>query len=229
MGWLIALGIVAALAAMPLGISIRYDAGGPWVRAKIGPVPVMLYPRPKKGRNEKTEEKPKGQKPEQKAPAKKQPATEAKRKQKPRPESKPKPEPAKEQGGSWKDFLPLVRVLLNFLGDLRRKLRVKVLEMKLIMAAEDPCDLAVNYGRAWAAVGSLMPQLERLFVIKKRDVQVECDFTASETKVIARVDLIITLGRTLALAARYGFRALNEFLNIKNKRKGGAENEPKSS
>ena len=70
MGWLIALGIVAALAAMPLGISIRYDAGGPWVRAKIGPVPVMLYPRPKKGRNEKTEEKPKGQKPEQKAPAK---------------------------------------------------------------------------------------------------------------------------------------------------------------
>lgn len=60
----------------------------------------------------------------------------------------------------------MVKVALNFLGDFRRKLRVNRLELKLILAGGDPCDLAVNYGRAWTAVGNLMPQLERLFVIK---------------------------------------------------------------
>ena len=67
-----------------------------------------------------------------------------------------------------------------------------------------------------------MPQLDRLFVIRKRDVEVECDFTASETTVIARVDITITLGRLLALVTVYGIRAVKEFLNFQKKRKGGA-------
>ena len=102
------------------------------------------------------------------------------------------------------------------------------LELKLRRAGGDPCDLAVNYGRAWAAVGNLMPRLERLFVIKKRDVEVECDFTASETLVIARLDLTVTPGRLLGLAIVYGVRALKEFLRLQKKRKGGATHEPDS-
>jgi hypothetical protein len=94
--------------------------------------------------------------------------------------------------------------------------------MKLIMAGGDPCDLAINYGKAWAAVGNLMPHLENLFVIKKRDVEVECDFAASDTLIFVHLDITITLGRLLALAVVYGIRALKEFLNIINKRKGGA-------
>ena len=97
-----------------------------------------------------------------------------------------------------------------------------MLELKLIMAADDPCDLAVNYGRAWAAVGNLMPRLERVLVIKKRDIEVECDFEANQTRVIARLDLTITLGRIIGTAVVYGVEALIEFLKIKNKRKGGA-------
>jgi len=90
------------------------------------------------------------------------------------------------------------------------------------MAGGDPCDLAVNYGRAWAAVGNLLPRLERVLIIKKRDIQIECDFTADSTLVTARLDLTITLGRLFAMVAVNGFRALKEFLKIKKKRKGGA-------
>jgi hypothetical protein len=96
------------------------------------------------------------------------------------------------------------------------------LELKLILAGDDPCDLATNYGRAWAALGNLWPKLEEWFEIRKREVEIECDFTAGETLVIARVDLSITLGRLISLAVVYAVRALKEFLNIKNKRKGGA-------
>ena len=128
-----------------------------------------------------------------------------------------------KKGGSLTDFLPFVKLALDFLGDFRRKLRMKELYLRLILASDDPCDLAVNYGKTWTAVGNFLPALERWFVIKKRDVEVKCDFTASETKVIARVEITITLGRLLSLAAVYGFRGIKEFLVFRNKRKGGAE------
>jgi len=67
-----------------------------------------------------------------------------------------------------------------------------------------------------------MPRLESWFVIKKRDIEVECDFTAPETLVYAYLDLTITLGRLLSLVVVYGVRAVIEYLNIKKKRKGGA-------
>ena len=96
------------------------------------------------------------------------------------------------------------------------------LEVKLVMAGGDPCDLAMNYGKAWTAIGNLLPRLENVLVIKKRDIDVECDFVASKTTIYVRLDLTITLGRILAIAVVYGFRAIVEFLKIKNKRKGGA-------
>ena len=99
---------------------------------------------------------------------------------------------------------------------------MKQLYLRLILASSDPCDLAVNYGKTWAAVGNLQPVLNRIFVIKKQDIEVECDFTADETLVIARLDITITLGRLLSLVAVYGFRAVKEFLKFKKKRKGGA-------
>ena len=213
MGWWIALGVVVLLAVLPLGVSVRYNSEGPLVRVIAGPVRITVFPLPKK------EKKKKEKKPEAAAQV---PASEPAPRN-PEPPPKPKEEkPREEKGGSFLDFLPLVKIALDFLGDFRRKLRLDVLELKLIMAGGDPANLAINYGRAWAALGNLMPHLERLFVIKKRDIEVECDFTGTETLIIARLELTITLGRILSLVVVYAIRALKEFLKIKKKRKGGA-------
>lgn len=214
MGWLITLGVVVLLAVLPLGVSVKYNSEGPLVRVIAGPVRFTVFPLPKK---EKKEKKKKPEVPSAEAPAPEPPP------QNPPPPPKPKEEkPKEEKGGSILDFLPLVQLVFRFLGDFRRKLRLNNLELKLIMAGGDPANLAINYGRAWAAVGNLMPHLERLFVIKNRDIEVECDFTGSETLVIARLDLTITLGRILSLVFVYAIRALMEFIKIKKKRKGGA-------
>ena len=214
MGWWITLGIVFFLAIFPLGVCVKYDSAGALVAILAGPVKIVLYPRKKKTKkHENKKNQPAEQTDTQSQPAPKNPEP-------PKPEKKK--EPDKKTGGSWTDFLPLVKEVIHFLGDFRRKLRLNRLELKLIMASDDPCDLAVNYGRTWAAVGNLMPQLERFFVIKKRTVEVECDFTASETLVIARLDITITLGRLLAAAVKFGVRALIQFLKIQKKRKGGA-------
>ena len=208
MGWVIFFTVVLLLAILPLGVFVSYDEDGVLVKIVAGPVKITLFPRPKK---EKKSEK-KSKKKSSASPAE----------QLPKPPQPPKQIPEKKKGGSWTDFLPLVQVALDFLGSFRRKLRINQLELKLTMAGDDPCDLAVNYGRAWAAVGNLMPQLERLFVIKKRNIEVACDFTASQTLVKFRSEVTITLGRLVSLAVVYGIRVFREFWKIKTKRKGGA-------
>lgn len=201
MGWLTAAAVLILLGCLPLGVRGIYAAFGPTADLLIGPVKIRLFPGKKKD---------KAKKPKQEKEKKAVTKTE-------------KTEPKKEDktGGSFTDFLPLVKVATDFLGDFRRKLRIKRLNMYLCMAGGDPCDLAINYGRAWAAVGNLIPQLERLFVIKKRDIQVGCDFTQPQTTIYVRADITITLGRLLGLSVRYGWRALKEYLKIVNKRKDG--------
>ena len=214
MGWLITLGIVFLLAVLPLGVQIRYNSEGMVLKVIAGPIKITLLPRPQKEKKEKKKKEPK---------KKATPAEEENLPKPPQPPKAPKEKKAKgEKGGSLTDFLPLVKVALDFLGDFRRKLRLDNLYLRLILAADDPCDLAVNYGRAWTAVGNLIPQLEKWFVIKKRDVEVECDFEASEILVIAHLDLTITLGRLLAAVVKFAVRALIEYLKLKKKRKGGA-------
>ena len=218
MGWYITLGILCLLAILPLGASVSYDEDGAVVKIIAGPVRITLFPRPKK----KKKDKKKDEAPKAKTEKPKKKAKPAGKKETSAPAAPAEEAPKKQKGGSVTDFLPLVKVLLDFLGDFRRKLRVNVLELKVILAGDDPCDLAVNYGRAWAAVGNLLPRLEQAFVIKKRDIQVECDFTETKTAIIARLDLTITLGRLLTAVFVFVFHALVEFLKIMNKRKGGA-------
>ena len=208
MGWLIFLAILILLAILPLGASVLYDEDGVRVRIVAGPLKIQVFPLKKKPKKDKKKDKPKKEKQKKPTPEPGEPGV------------KKQPE---KKGGSWKDFLPFVRVGLDFLNDLRRKLRVNELKLHLTMAGDDPCDLAINYGRMNASLAALIAQLERVLVIKKRDVHIDCDFTASETVILARLDLTITLGRILSIAVRYGVRGLTTFLKIKKQREGGAD------
>ena len=123
------------------------------------------------------------------------------------------------KGGSYRDFIPVARAIFDFLGQFRRKLRVRDLQLKLTLSGEDPCDLAINYGRAWAGLGALIPQLERLFVIKKRDLSLDCDFAGDKTRIYAKVIVTITVGRTLYLLSRHGIKVIKELLELKNYKK----------
>ena len=209
MGWGIFFACLVVLALLPLGIRGSYDQTGFTVRVIAGPVKITLFPRKNRKRKPKTaDSSEKTTEETTKAPSeKKRPKTE-------------KDEPGMQSGGSLERFVPWIRLALDFLGALRRKIRLDNLYLHVVLAGDDPCDLAVNYGRAWAAVGDLLPKLERIFVIRKRDIQVGCDFAAEKITVAARGDMTMTLGRTLCLGTIYGIRALKIFLTMK--REGGA-------
>ena len=207
MGWLITLVILIILAWIPLGATARYDSAGLALKIIAGPARIQILPKKQKADKK---EKPKKEKP----PTKKKPA-----------EKKAEEPQKQEKGGPITDFLPLVKTALDFLNAFRKKLRIDHLYCNLILAGDDPCDLAMNYGKANAAMGNLLPQLERCFVIKKRDIKIQCDFESSQTVIIARADLTITLGRLLWILVRYGLRALKQYLTLKNMRKGGKHHE----
>ena len=211
MGWLIALAVITGLAILPLGASVLYTESGVGVWLVVGTVRIRLYPaKKKKSGDSQKEKKKKEPKPEPESAAHK------------KARKKAAAMAGEESGGSWKKFLPLVRIGLDFLGELRRKIRVRRLELKLTMAGDDPCDLAVNYGRANASMGTLLAALDRAFVIQKQQVDIRCDFAAEEMTVYARLDVTLTLGRATALAVRYGVRGLKAYLNLSKIRKGGA-------
>ena len=210
MGWGIFFVCLLVLAWIPLGIRVSYGEAGFEARVIAGPVKITLFPRKKRKKKPKTTDS------SEKTTEETTKASSEKKR--PKTETTGKDEPGMQSGGSLDRFVPWIRLALDFLGALQRKIRLDNLYLHVVLAGDDPCDLAVNYGRAWAAVGDLLPKLERIFVIRKRDIQVGCVFAAEKITVAARGDMTITLGRTLCLGVIYGIRALKIIL----KRKGGA-------
>ena len=125
--------------------------------------------------------------------------------------------------GNLQNFWLTVRTILQFLEEFRKKIHVKNLEIQLVLAGDDPSDLAVNYGRTWAAVGSLIPVLEHYLTIKKQNIQVKCDFEAEQTQIFARLDATISLIRAVHLLSKHGIKSIKQLLELKKLRKGGAE------
>ena len=195
---LVIFAVLVLIGCIPVGVDARYSADGVFLMAKLGPFLLQLLPQ-------KPKKKPKKRKPQQKQP-KKTPA-------KAEPQEK-KPNPL--LSGGVDGLMQLLDLAFDTLGDLRRKLRVNELTLYvLIGGADDPAKAAMGYGRAWAAIGAITPSLERLFVIKKRDIRPALDYTISNTQIDAHLVTTITIGRSLALA----LRACIRFLKILNERK----------
>ena len=195
---LVIFAVLVLIGCIPVGVDARYSADGVFLTAKLGPFRLQLLPQ-------KPKKKPQKRKPQQKQPKKTPAKVEPKEK---------KPNPL--LSGGVDGLMQLLDLAFDTLGDLRRKLRVNELTLYvLIGGADDPAKAAMGYGRAWAAIGAITPSLERLFVIKKRDIRPALDYTISNTQIDAHLVTTITIGRSLALALRAGIR----FLKILNERK----------
>ncbi len=198
-GWFV-LGIIAAvfvlIGCIPVGVDARYHENALALRLKIGFFTMQVLPaKPKKKKVEAKKKKP---------AAKKQDAKPAKPKKQ---FQMPK--------HTLQDILALADLACDTLGNLRRKLRVEVLVLHVTLGGSDPAKAAILYGRAWAGIGMLTPKLDRLFVIKKRDIQPILDYNEKEMKVDAHLALTITIGRAISLAGRAGVRFLKLWLNKK--------------
>ena len=207
---LVILAVLVLIGCIPVGVDAAYGEGGVLLSAKIGFFRLQILPaKPKKPKKPKKAMKSKQQKPAASSAPSAAPDAPA--------------EPAAKKKlalpGGLNGILRLVNLALSTLGDLRRKLRVEELTLHVTFAGDDPADAALHYGQAWAAVGALRPALDRLFVIKKRDICPILDYNREQMSVDAHLILTITIGRALALGLKAGLG----FLKLLNdSKKGGA-------
>ena len=206
MGWLIAALVLTGLAMMPLGLQVSYKQKAARVRARIGPVTFTVYPREKK---------------EKKA----EPASKKEESKKKATEETTNPDLDKPEtfSGKLKKLEPFIRLGIDFLNSLRKKVVVRRLSCHVVLAGGDPADLAIYYGRTWIAAGNLLAQLQRLFNIRKKDISIDCDFLGVTSQFSGRVDVAITLGRLLGLVVRYSCIVISQYVKQMKLKKGGAE------
>jgi hypothetical protein len=178
---LVIVAVVAGLAALPIGLRVIYDKDG--LTAKLL-VCFFSYKLNITEINEKSFER----------------RMKTKKKMEENPDYHP---PIIHPDGTLREFFPLLDLYLQLLFNKKYKLRVNLLEMKLTMANDDPFDLAMNYGKAQMIIAGLLPQLERIFNIKKKKIDVACDFLAEETMLYARADLRMPLARLLGALADF--------------------------
>lgn len=117
------------------------------------------------------------------------------------------------------DFLAELKTTLGLFWHLRPKLRIKKLMLKLTLAGSDPATISMQYGGAWAAVGAIFPILEEGFVLKKREIDVNCDFSGGMTTLDAKLDISIGLGRLILCLVRYSLNTLEKVENKHTERR----------
>ena len=170
---MVALGIVLAIiiliALLRFGVSAEYSADGVSVAARIGLVSLRVFPRKIKP---KKEEKKEARKKVKKA-----------KKEKKKREKKKKEKPGEKKPGGLKEYLNMLPAVKKTLGRLRRRLLVKNLTIHLVFADKDPFKTAMAFGASNVAFGTVLPVLESVFRIKRRDLRASADFKTTEPSI----------------------------------------------
>jgi hypothetical protein len=165
--------VIAALTGISLlrvGIIAEYGDNKFSVNAKIGPLTIKLYPREPKEKKPKKEEE-------------KKEATET---------------TGKEKGLT--KFKTTFRRIRNVLDNNWRRLRIDELTVHYMSASDDFSRAAMNYGRATAAAGIILPILENNFTIKKCDIGTAFSFETSEPYIYVRAKLSLAVWEFLNIA-----------------------------
>lgn len=178
-------GLITLVLILPVGIRVRYQQGILKLWYTIGPIRLLRYPE-----TEKEREKRKNSKINLRTVL---------------------DEPIKanrKYDNVLGDFWAELKTTLGLFWCLRPRLRIKRLVLRLHLGGKDPAAVAMQYGGAWTAVGGLLPLLEEAFILKKRELDVDCDFSGGSTTLEAKLDITIGLGRLLWCLVRYSMDTL---------------------
>lgn len=101
------------------------------------------------------------------------------------------------------EYLSLVKQITGLIPVIRRVLVIDNLTVYVRFYDEDPAQMAMHYGQAWAAIGWIVGILSNLFRLRKQDVCPVIDDTADGFVFEAKVRIHITLLGALRVLARF--------------------------
>ena len=184
----------------------------------LGPFRLRLLPwKEKKPKKQKKPEKPEEAKPQNREP----PPSPPPQAERPGEAAGPAPQIRKEKestpvsGGMEKLDIPyimdLIHLGLSAMGQFRRALRVDRFLLDCAIATGDAAKTAMAYGAAAAGVGMFLPLLEENLRVRKKDIQVICDFEGTESQIFLEVQVSALVFQLLII----GIKVLRGFLRLR--------------
>lgn len=169
------------LLLIPLTVRVSYENGvfSAWLR--YASKKITLYPRPEEEEKPREEDTPKPT--EEKSSKKKE---------------KAKIKPNWEQISYSLEVLP--RVMLRALRRTGRRITITPLKLHLLVAGEDPADVAMLYGRLHGVLAATLPPLHEAVRIKDQDIRLFPDFCGERMDCIADVGVRLRPWDILAVA-----------------------------
>ena len=225
---LIIAGVLFLIGCIPVGVRFRYHEEIELklivLFFKIGILPKKPMPRKKREKAEAKKAAKDAKKAAEKEKKKKQKQAQSLIAKPPEP-----PKPKKPLRDKISELIPWAKLAVRFVGEFfHRKLTVKRLRIRAVLAGGDPAKTAQSVGKAWETIGVALPILERAFRIKERKIAVYPDFSASKTDLDAELEIRLRIGGVVLLALKYAGKAVALLVRQKRekkaKRKQNAEN-----
>ncbi len=118
---------------------------------------------------------------------------------------------SEKKGGSLESLKDIILSALKTLSPAIKSIRIDKLYGKITLASDDAFKTAMMFGSSAAGVGILLPVLENNFKIKKKDIEVNADFEATEAIAILSAKVSIAIWQILYL----GIILLSNFIKQK--------------
>ncbi|HHT16374.1 MAG TPA: hypothetical protein GXZ77_01450 [Papillibacter sp.] len=193
--------LIALLMMMRVCLIGEYDETGFSAYLRFGPVRIKFA-----GKKDK------------KADKKKKKDRKAKKK-----DAGKKQEAGQKKGGTFEGLKAMLPDITDVLRRLFRRLTVDDLIIHYVAAGrENPAAGALQFGAASAGIGVLLPILESVFTIKRRDLRTNVDFNATEAYVYAKAKLSLAFWQVLVGFIRLTIKSIKLRSSETNK-KGGTK------
>lgn len=214
--FLLVLLLLVLLLPARVRVMLRQEKFFLWVG--LGPFRLRLLPwkekKPKKQKKPEKQEKPKPQKRES-PPSPPPQAARHGEAAGPAPQIRKEKESTPVSGGMEKPDIPyimdLIHLGLSAMEQFRRALRVDRFLLDCAIATEDAAKTAMAYGAAAAGMGMFLPLLEENLRVRKKDIQVICDFEGTESQIFLEVQVSALVFQLLII----GIKVLRGFLRLR--------------
>ena len=197
-------------------VMLRQEKFFLWVG--LGPFRLRLLPwKEKKPKKQKKPEKPEEATPQKRETPPSPPPQAARPGEAagPAPQIRKEKESTPVSGGMEKLDIPyimdLIHLGLSAMEQFRRALRVDRFLLDCAIATGDAAKTAMAYGAAAAGVGMFLPLLEENLRVRKKDIQVICDFEGTESQIFLEVQVSALVFQLLII----GIKVLREFLRLR--------------
>lgn len=118
------------------------------------------------------------------------------------------------------EWLETIRLVLQTVGRLGKKLVCERLKFVFVSSADDPYDAAMRYNTVSAALHTLVPLIKQKLTVKNTDIRLSTDYDSGKSIIEAGITLTLRIGWFVLIAPAAAVSFVKILSESKKRRKG---------